>query len=134
MFGATDSRYVRQASLCFMVGAVARVLWVDPKNPSLGAKVDFMLVLEGAQGKGKSTSLSELFSPPWFVETSESPTGKDFYQVIQGVWGVEMGEMDSCGKADVTAVKVAITRRTDKFRAPYERMPSSYRRECIFVG
>lgn len=134
MFGAGDSKYSRQASLCFMVGAVARMLWVDPKNPALGAKVDFMLVLEGPQGKQKSTSLSELFGSYWFVETAESPTGKDFYQVIQGCWGVEIGEMDSFGKADVTAVKVAITRRTDKFRAPYERMPNSYRRECVFVG
>lgn len=134
MFGARDTRYARQVALCFMVGAVARVLWADPKNPALGAKVDFMLVLEGPQGKKKSTSLSELFGSYWFVETAESPTGKDFYQVIQGCWGVEIGEMDSFGKADVTAVKVAITRRTDKFRAPYERMPSSYRRECVFVG
>lgn len=134
MFGARDSTYARQASLCFMVGAVARVLWVDRNNPSIGAKVDFMLVLEGPQGKHKSTSLSELFGTYWFVETAESPTGKDFYQVIQGCWGVEIGEMDSFGKADVTAVKVAITRRTDKFRAPYERLPSSYRRECVFVG
>lgn len=134
MFGASDNKYSRQASLCFMVGAVARVLWADPKNPALGAKVDFMLVLEGPQGKQKSTSLSELFGTYWFVETAESPTGKDFYQVIQGCWGVEIGEMDSFGKADVTAVKVAITRRTDKFRAPYERMPNSYRRECVFVG
>lgn len=134
MFGAHDTKYSRQASLCFMVGAVARMLWVDPKNPALGAKMDFMLVLEGPQGKRKSTALSELFDTNWFVETSESPTGKDFYQVIQGCWGVEIGEMDSFGKADVTAVKVAITRRTDKFRAPYERMPSSYRRESVFVG
>lgn len=134
MFGAGDNKYSRQAALCFMVGAVARVLWIDPKNPALGAKVDFMLVLEGPQGKQKSTSLSELFGTYWFVETAESPTGKDFYQVIQGCWGVEIGEMDSFGKADVTAVKVAITRRTDKFRAPYERMPNSYRRECVFVG
>lgn len=134
MFGAGDNKYSRQASLCFMVGAVARVLWVDPKNLALGAKVDFMLVLEGPQGKQKSTSLSELFGTYWFVETAESPTGKDFYQLLQGCWGVEIGEMDSFGKADVTAVKVAITRRTDKFRAPYERMPNSYRRECVFVG
>jgi len=134
MFGARDTRYSRQVAPCFMVGAVARVLWADPKNPALGAKVDFMLVLEGPQGKRKSTSLSELFGSYWFVETAESPTGKDFYQVIQGCWGVEIGEMDSFGKADVTAVKVAITRRTDKFRAPYERMPNSYRRECVFVG
>lgn len=134
MFGASDSKYSKQASLCFMVGAVARILWMDGKNPALGAKVDFMLVLEGPQGKRKSTSLMELFGSNWFVETSESPQAKDFYQVIQGCWGVEIGEMDSFGKADVTAVKVAISRRTDKFRAPYERMPRSYRRECVFVG
>ncbi|WP_275972635.1 VapE domain-containing protein, partial [Xylella fastidiosa] len=72
----SDSTYSRQASLCFMVGAVARVLWVDSNNPSIGAKVDFMLVLEGPQGKHKSTSLSELFGTYWFVETAESPTGK----------------------------------------------------------
>lgn len=134
LFGAPDTLYTRQVAPCFMVGAVARVLWRDSKNPALGAKVDFMLVLEGPQGKRKSTSLSELFTSNWFVETVESPNGKDFYQVIQGCWCVEIGEMDSFGKADVTAVKVAITRRTDKFRAPYERMPNSYRRECIFVG
>lgn len=134
MFGARDDTYTRQASLCFMVGSAARILWMDPKNPALGAKVDFMLVLEGQQGKKKSTSLQELASAPWFVETVESPVGKDFYQVIQGCWFVEIAEMDSFGKADVTAVKAAITRRTDKFRAPYERMPSSYRRECVFVG
>lgn len=134
LFGAKESRYARQAALCFMVGAVARVLWVDPKNPALGAKVDFMLVLEGEQNRGKSTALMELFGSSAYVETIESPTGKDFWQLIQGCWGVEIGEMNSFGKADVTAVKVAITRRTDKFRAPYERLPSSYRRECVFVG
>lgn len=134
LFGAADTHYARQVAPCFMVGAVARMLWMDPKNPALGAKVDFMLVLEGPQGKKKSTALCELFGSTWFVETVESPNSKDFYQVIQGCWGVEIGEMDSFGKADVTAVKVAITRRTDKFRAPYERLPSSYRRECVFVG
>lgn len=134
LFGAPDNSYSRRAALCFAVGAVARMLWVDPKQPFVGAQVDFMLVLEGEQGKKKSSALRVLFSSPWFVETNESPTGKDFYQVIQGCWGVEIGEMDSFGKADVTAVKTAITRRVDKFRAPYERVPRAYRRECVFVG
>lgn len=134
LFGAPDNAYSRRAAQCFAVGAVARMLWFDQKQPFTGAQVDFMLVLEGEQGKRKSTALRVLFSSPWFVETNESPTGKDFYQVIQGCWGVEIGEMDSFGKADVTAVKTAITRRVDKFRAPYERVPRSYRRECVFVG
>lgn len=134
LFGAPDNAYSRRAALCFAVSAVARILWFDAKAPSVGAQVDFMLVLEGEQGKRKSSALRALFGSQWFVETSESPTGKDFYQVIQGAWGVEIGEMDSFGKADVTAVKTAITRRVDKFRAPYERVPRSYRRECVFAG
>lgn len=134
LFGAPDTPYSRRAAQCFMVGAVARILWVDPKQPFVGAQVDFMLVLEGEQGKRKSSAARALFGSNWFTETNESPTGKDFYQVIQGCWGVEIGEMDSFGKADVTAVKTAITRRVDKFRAPYERVPRSYRRECVFIG
>jgi len=123
LFGAPDTPYSRRAAQCFMVGAVARILWVDHKQPFVGAQVDFMLVLEGEQGKRKSSAARALFGSNWFTETNESPTGKDFYQVIQGCWGVEIGEMDSFGKADVTAVKTAITRRVDKFRAPYERVP-----------
>lgn len=134
LFGAADNAYSLRAAQCFMVSAVARVLWVDPKQPSVGAQVDFMLVLEGEQGKRKSSALRAIFGSEWFVETSESPSGKDFYQVIQGAWGVEIGEMDSFSKADVTSVKTAITRRVDKFRAPYERVPRSYRRECVFAG
>lgn len=134
LFGAADNAYSLRAAQCFMVSAVARILWVDTKQPSVGAQVDFMLVLEGEQGKRKSSALRAIFGSEWFVETSESPSSKDFYQVIQGAWGVEIGEMDSFSKADVTSVKTAITRRVDKFRAPYERVPRSYRRECVFAG
>ena len=134
LFGAADNAYSLRAAQCFMVSAVARILWVDAKQPSVGAQVDFMLVLEGEQGKRKSSALRAIFGSEWFVETSESPSSKDFYQVIQGAWGVEIGEMDSFSKADVTSVKTAITRRVDKFRAPYERVPRSYRRECVFAG
>ena len=134
LFGAEDRLYTLQAARSFMVSAVSRILWVDPKRPFVGSKVDFMLVLEGRQGKKKTSVLEELFGAKWYVETLESPSGKDFYQVIQGCWGVEIAEMDSFTKSDVTAVKGAITRRVDKFRAPYERMPRSYRRECVFVG
>lgn len=134
LFGAPDTPYSRRAAQCFAVSAVARILWQDAKQPHVGAQVDFMLVLEGEQGKRKSSSLRAIFGSEWFVETSESPSGKDFYQVIQGAWGVEIGEMDSFSKGDVTSVKTAITRRVDKFRAPYERVPRSYRRECVFAG
>lgn len=134
IFGTDDNHYARQTSLCFMVGAVARILWSDPKNPTLGAKVDFMLVLEGNQGKKKSTSVSKLFGEQWYVETIEPPTGKDFYLIIQGAWCIEIGEMDAFSKADIKTVKMCITRRSDKFRPPYDRLPSTFRRCCVLVG
>lgn len=134
LFGAEDKPYNHQAAMCFMVSAVSRLLWADPKQPFTGSKVDFMVVLEGGQGKKKTSSFEALFGAQWYVETLESPAGKDFYQVILGCWGVEIAEMDSFSKADVTSVKGAITRRVDKYRAPYERVPRSYRRECVFVG
>lgn len=134
MFGAAETPYSLRAAQCFAVSAVARILWEDPLQPHVGAQVDFMLVLEGEQGKKKSSALRAIFGSQWFVETSESPTNNDFYQVIQGAWGIEIGELDSFSKADVTSVKTAITRRVDKFRAPYERVPRSYKRGCVLTG
>ncbi len=134
LYAAEDRLYSRQASLCFMVSAVARILWVNPIVPRSGAKVDFMLVLEGNQGVRKTSSLMALFGDNWYVETHDSPAGKDFYQSLLGRWAVEIAEMDSFGKADVANVKGAITRRFDVYRPPYGRVPRTFRRECVFVG
>lgn len=134
LYAATDRLYNRQASLCFMVSAVARILWVNPIVPRSGAKVDFMLVLEGKQGVRKTSSLMALFGDNWYVETHDSPAGKDFYQSLLGRWAVEIAEMDSFGKADIANVKGAITRRFDVYRPPYGRVPRTFRRECVFVG
>jgi len=127
VFGADDNEYTRHVGKSLLVSAVARVL-----KP--GCKVDEMVVLEGAQGLGKSTCIAELFGPEWYLETSEAPTTKDFYVVMQGNWVVEIGEMQSFSKADINQVKRAITRRDDKYRAPYERHGSSHPRQCIFIG
>ena len=133
-FGADDSAYTRDAAKCFMVSAAARVLWLDPLVPTNGAQVDFMLVLEGAQGVRKTSAVRTLFGAQWYAEAMESPASKDFYQALRGWWGVEIGEMDSFGKADVTKVKQAITSRFDVYRPSYGRYPRTFRRECVFVG
>ena len=127
VFGADSNDYTKHIGKSLLVSAVARML-----KP--GCKVDEMVVLEGAQGLGKSTCIAELFGPEWYLETSEAPTTKDFYVVMQGNWVVEIGEMQSFSKADINQVKMAITRRDDKYRAPYDRHGSSHPRQCIFIG
>lgn len=134
LFSTEDTEYTRQAARCFMVSAVARILWMDPKVRHNGAQVDFMLVLEGEQGRGKTSAVRELFGAEWYAESMESPSGKDFYQSLRGRWCVEIGEMDSFTKADVTKVKQAITSRFDTYRPSYGRVSRSFRRECVFVG
>lgn len=134
MLGTEDRLYNRQVSLCFMVSAAARVLWFDPQKPNIGAKVDFMVVLEDKQGRKKTTFFETLFGANWFVETMESPQHNDFYQILQGCWGVEIAEMHSFGKAEVGRIKGALSRRMDRYRAPYERQPRDWRRENVFVG
>jgi predicted P-loop ATPase len=133
-FNAEDTPYTQQAAQCFMVSAVARILWTDPQVRHNGAQVDFMLVLEGEQGVRKTSAVRSLFSPKWYAEAQESPSSKDFYQALRGRWCVEIGEMDSFSKADVTKVKQAITARFDTYRPSYGRVSRSFRRECVFVG
>jgi predicted P-loop ATPase len=126
-FGAACDTYTSHIGTGWLVSAVARILVP-------GCKVDTMLVLEGGQGLGKSTAILELFGAPWYLETSEPPSTKDFYVLLQGSWVVEIGEMQSFTKSEVTLVKQAISRRDDKFRAPYDRYGSAHPRQCIFVG
>ena len=58
--GAADNGYTRAVSAKWMIGAVARV-----SEP--GCKNDCAIILEGAQGLGKSTALKAL-SQPWFTD------------------------------------------------------------------
>lgn len=126
-FAAEHSDYTSRCGVNWLVSAVARVM--EP-----GCKVDFMIVLEGPQGLGKSRSIRELFGAPWFAEAMESPANKDFYQVLQGRWCVEISEMHSFSKADVTKVKQAITTQDDVYRPSYGRLAQRYPRHNIFVG
>ncbi|WP_187776018.1 virulence-associated E family protein [Salinicola corii] len=127
VFGADETAYTEHLGKAMLVSAVARIM-------DSGCKVDEMIILEGGQGLGKSTCIRQLFGAEWYVELSEAPDNKDFFLTIQGAWAVEIGELQSFSKANITMVKMAITRRDDKFRPPYAVRPISHPRQCIFIG
>lgn len=124
--GSDDTAYSRAASHNFWVGMVARIF-----NP--GCKMDNMVVLEGPQGAMKSTALQRI-GMKWFTETNESVTNKDFFQIIQGVLLVEIAELHTFSKSEVTRIKQVITCQNDRYRASYERLVANHPRQCIFVG
>lgn len=125
-FGADKNDYTVAVSRNFWVGMLARVF-----NP--GCKNDYMVVLEGPQGVGKSMALSSI-GGQWHTESTEAFGSKDFYQGLHGKMLVEIAELDSFSKSEVTRVKQVVTARYDRFRASYGRTASDYPRQCIFVG
>ena len=125
-FGAPANDYTHALGPNWLVSAVARVY-----QP--GAQVDFMVILEGGQGMGKTQAVRCLFGA-WYAEPDESPGHKDFYQALVGRWGIEISEMQSFNRAEVNLVKKTITRQEDVYRPSYGRRARAFPRHCIFVG
>lgn len=125
-FGAEDSDYTMAVSQNFLIGMVARVL-------SPGCQVDYMPILEGAQGNGKSSALRAL-GGDFFTESTEGVETKDFLQNLRGKMLVEIGELHQFNKADVAKIKQVITNRVDTYRASYGRTAGDYPRQCVFAG
>lgn len=132
-------RYLARAGAWFLMAMVARVLpehWSETHRQQLrgaGTKFDYMLVLEGGQGWGKST-LAAVLGGEWFADTGLVLGEKDSYQNIQGIWVYEWGELDSMAKAEVTKVKQFVSSHQDRFRASFDRRPRQYPRQVVFVG
>jgi predicted P-loop ATPase len=126
--GVSDSIYSRAVGSRWLISAVARVM--EP-----GCQVDHCLILQGPQGRRKSTALRVL-GGDWFTDQVGDLDQKDSAQQIHGVWIVEFGELEQIlgVRADTAKTKAFITRRVDRFRPPYERRPADFLRQCIFAG
>ena len=123
--GVDDSIYTREAGRCWLLGAVTRAF-----QP--GTQFDHCLIFEGRQGCGKSSAI-RILSNGWYTEI-DSFTGKDSAEVLQGVWLVELSELDGMRKSEVESVKRFITTITDRYRPAYGRHVVSMPRSCVFAG
>ena len=124
--GAEDTKYVRDVTKSWLKAAVARVM-----NP--GVKYDYCIVLSGPQGIGKSTILYRL-GRSWYNDSLTSFQGKDAMELLIGSWIVELSEMQASTKADNDMIKAFLSRREDKFRAPYGRRTEIFPRQCVFAA
>lgn len=124
--GADDTNYVRTVTRKAFVAAVARAM-----NP--GCKYDTMLILAGPQGLGKSTLLDHM-SKGWFNDGIRTFEGKEASELLQGVWLIEIQELDAFRKTDVARIKQFLSLRYDRFRAAYGRHVKDIPRCCVFFG
>lgn len=124
--GAEDTAYNKAVCRKAFTAAIARAM-----RP--GCKFDNMLILAGPQGIGKSTILDKM-SRGWFNDSIRTFEGKDASELLQGVWLVEVSELEAFRKSDVARIKQFLSLRADRYRAAYGRHVKELPRCCVFFG
>lgn len=124
--GAADTEYTRAVTRKAFAAAVARVMWP-------GCKFDQMTILTGAQGSGKSTLLKKL-GRFWFSDSIKTFEGKEASELVQGVWIVEIGELEAMAKSEIGRIKQFLSQQEDIYRAAYGRNVQWHPRRCVFFG
>ena len=127
--GVQESEYTNEVGLRVLLAAVARVM-----RP--GCKFDQMLVLEGAQGVGKSTTLAALVPvAEWFTDSVRfAEEDRRFMESIAGRWIGEASELGGMGKRDVETLKAILSRQSDTARLAYAQTETERPRQCILIG
>ncbi len=126
-YGSRDSAFVRSVGRNLMIAAIARIF-------APGCKHDHVVVLEGMQGIGKSTSIQTLFGTEWATTARADISSKDFISGILGFWAIELSELSSLRRSQVEAIKAVISATEDDVRLPYRRDTKRYPRQCVFIA
>ena len=124
--GANDSDYVKEVTRKMFIAAVKRLY--EP-----GCKFDYMLVLVGPQGAGKSTII-QMMARNWFSDSLKTFDSKDAGEHLQSAWIFEFGELAGMTKTEVDEIKQFVTKRSDKYRVAYDRVITDFPRKCVFFG
>lgn len=126
-FSTPDNVYTQEVGRRWMISAVARVM-----RP--GCKVDTMLIIEGEQGKKKSTALAALVGQNWFADTKLDLSKVDAYQALRGKWVIEMAELDAMKNQELTRIKAFLTSSKDSYRPSYGKRSRDFERQTVFAG
>ncbi len=97
---------------------------------------DFMLILCGPQGTGKSETFRILaYKPEWFKGNSVvDMSNKDTKISATNAWITEFGEINSITRKEQADFKGWVTDYYDKYRKPYDRNETIKLRRTCFAG
>lgn len=129
-----DEEYLAFIGKKWLTAAVKRVY-------EAGCKFDHVLVMEGAQGRGKSTALEYMatfgdIEEAYFTDNIKIADiqNKDTILLLQGSIIVELAELAGFNKKDDEEVKGWVTLKVDRCRKPYERTVTIFPRQFVLAA
>jgi len=126
--GTPQDAYHSHTGAWFLMGMCRRV--AEP-----GCRMDYMLILEGPQGIGKSTMLRTLAGEDaWFSDNLPDIATKEASEHMAGRWLVEVAELDRFNRAESGAMKAFVSRATDRHRLPFARRTADFPRQGVLAG
>jgi predicted P-loop ATPase len=127
--GTESSPYSEAACAAWLRSAVARVM-----RP--GCKADCLLILEGEQGRFKSSAVRVLAGESFVYEvSSDDVRGKDFMQDMAGKWIGEIPEIDRLiASRDESTLKAMLSKQVDRYRPSFGRSSQDFPRQAVFAG
>lgn len=122
-----DNAYYRSIARLFLIAAVARVF--EP-----GMKFDHVPIIEGMQGRRKSTFI-KILGKHWSSELDgDFADDRVMIEKMLGSWVAELPELSAFSKAEVNHIKAFVSRQEDRARLAYDRRVTIFLRQCVFMG
>ena len=120
-----DTPFSREATMKWLAAAVCRVLYP-------GCSFQYAIVLQGAQGIGKSFILEQL-GRQWYCALTDRVDDPHIIDALRLCWLAEFKEMTAMRKADVNSIKAFIELPADTRRRAYARRATTVLRQCVFA-
>lgn len=125
VLGVEDNVYNRECTRKWLLASLTRLF-------NNGVKFDEMIILQGGQGIGKSTTLQRL-SLGYYTDITEKISDEVTFKVMR-TWLVELSELSTMMKTDSDSFKAWISATKDTVRKKYSTDPNDYPRTFTVLG
>ena len=125
VLGVEDNVYNRECTRKWLLASLTRLF-------DNGVKFDEMIILQGGQGIGKSTTLQRL-SLGYYTDITEKISDEVTFKVLR-TWLVELSELSTMKKTDSDTFKAWLSATKDTVRKKYGSDPNDYPRTFTVLG